>query len=84
MENVIIAALAAAWFIVLLDLWLGRRFYRIFVALFVSGIALVGLTKAEISWFDVVSAFAASFLALSAIEVMDRISRPNIDYKSRR
>lgn len=82
MESVVIAALAASLVVSTIDYWTDLRIFRVLVSVLVSGLALWTSGQFSSYWW-VTSSLAAGFLGIAVIQVMERVSRITVNYRSR-
>lgn len=82
MENVIIAAFAAALIVSTIDYWTDLGIARVLVSVVVSGLALWSIGGYSSYWW-VTSSLAAGFLGIAVIQIMERVSRITVNSRSR-
>lgn len=86
MEQVLLAALAVAFVISLIDYWVDLKFIRIVLSVVLAAGALVALDSADLDaglaeWLTL--SLAAGFVAISAIQVLERVTRIAVSYRGR-
>lgn len=86
MEQVLLAALAVAFVISLIDYWVDLKFIRIVLSVVLAAGALVALESADLDaglaeWLTL--SLAAGFVAISAIQVLERVTRIAVSYRGR-
>lgn len=82
METIIIASLASALVVSTIDYWTDLRIFRVLVSTLVSAAALWSSGQFTGYWW-VTSSLAAGFLGIAVIQVMERVSRITVNYRSR-